>query len=157
MSLFSRKKKVSLGEARAMVAHSAEDTRELYAGQDGEVDTRRMFRDAYAVEVTSTMRVLRQLTSMSADTMYDDEFARHWDGLPREQREEQLVSLIQFRNVFHDMDVSSRSAEVQGIYALVSEKVTLFAGAADAQYGTDYMTQLFDDPMAFGVAELDTR
>jgi hypothetical protein len=55
--------------------------------------------------------------------------------------------------VFHETDVSDAPLQVQAIYALVSEKVNLFAGAADAQYRTDYAPRLFDDPLSFGVAQ----
>jgi hypothetical protein len=55
-----------------------------------------MFHDMYEGQVTSTMRALHLFVSAPPDSLYDDEFCRHWEGLTREEREAELLKLIQF-------------------------------------------------------------
>jgi hypothetical protein len=126
----------------------------------GDFNLRAMTIDVWEGAPTSTMHDLKQLWrppdgDASGAAWYEQELARHWDGLDMFQRARELEMLVRWRNLMDSVD-DSGDARVVVMRATFAEKVHLLAFAIDVRYGTDYSQRIYVDPMQFGVHEPNT-
>lgn len=138
----------------ALIHQGVADSRAMHLGADGEYDLRGLVRDVWEGAPTHAVQLIKRSWNpgdgrKTGDGFYEAEFQRHWDGLDQRQREQELLTIIQFMNRFVVADSDDPHAQVVG--SLLQEKSRLLATAYDAQYGTDFAGRTFSDAMQFGV------